>query len=54
LNNRLDVIPSVWSDLLRCSIYKRYNSSSLPNKKDMLGFVDKDAENLLVRLDGDF
>lgn len=54
LNNRFDVIPSVWSDLLRCSLYKKYIKSELPKKIDINGFVDKDVENLLIRIGGSY
>ena len=54
LNNRHDVIPSVWSNLLRCLLYEKYEKSSLPNKIDINGFVDKDIENLLIRIGGSY
>lgn len=54
LNNRFDVIPSVWSDLLRCSLFKKYMESNLYKKVDINGFVDKDVENLLVRIGGTY
>ena len=54
LTNRLDIIPSVWSDRMRCDLYKKYMSSKFQNKEDINGFVDKDIEKMLIKMDGDF
>lgn len=54
ITNRLDVIPSVWSDLLRSLLFRNYFSSNLEKKFDISGFVDKDIEKLLIKMDGDF
>ena len=49
LDNRHDVIPSVWSDLLRCTLYRDYMKSDLVKKLDVSGFVDKDIEKMIMR-----
>ena len=54
ITNRKDVIPSVWSDLLRYLLFKKYFKSNLEKSFDISGFVDKDIEKLLVKMDGDF
>lgn len=49
LDNRYDVIPSVWSDLLRCTLYKNYIKSDLIKNLDVNGFIDKDIEKMLMK-----
>ena len=54
LDNRKDVIPSVWSDLLRCTLYKDYIKLDSAKHADITGFVDKDIEKMLMRGGSDY
>ena len=54
LDNRKDVIPSVWSDLLRCTLYKNYIKLDSSTKFDINGFIDKDIEKMLMRGGSDY
>ena len=53
LFNRKDTAPSVFSDRLRYLIYKKYLLSD-NIKIDINGFVDKDVEKMILKMDGDF
>lgn len=53
LFNRSDVMPSVWSNLLRFSIYRKFLEEN-KNISDINGFIDKDVEKMLMRMDGGY
>ena len=53
LFNRVDVMPSVWSNLLRFSIYRKFVEEN-KDVSDVNGFIDKDVEKMLIRMDGDY
>jgi hypothetical protein len=53
LFNRTDVMPGVWSNLLRFSIYRKFLEEN-KNVSDINGFIDKDVEKMITRMDGDY
>lgn len=53
LFNRKDIAPGVWTNRLRYLIYKDYMLSE-NSKIDINGFVDKDIEKMVLKMDGDY
>lgn len=53
LFNRVDVMPSVWSNILRFSIYRKFLEEN-KDVSDVNGFIDKDVEKMLIKMDGDY
>jgi hypothetical protein len=53
LFNRVDVMPSVWSNMLRFSIYRKFLEEN-KDVSDVNGFIDKNVEKMLIKMDGDY
>lgn len=54
LFNYKDTAPGVWTNKLRYMLYKKYMSYNLQNKLDINGFVDKNIEKMIIKMDGDY
>ena len=52
LFNIKETMPGVWDNRLRFLLYKKFTANN--NACDVNGFIDKDVEKMIVKMDGDY